>query len=251
MIGGYILAALSGLALSVPVNLLADVLPRRSASLAHELGDAPSEETEPEARPLVRYGLVAVVLAVLLAYLWGREGLTPTFGVLAAYTGIFVLIGIIDIEHRLILTSILLPGFVFALLEIVIGGRIRLLDALAGYAIAQMIVMVVYLMGEVFLWFINRGSDPEDQVEEIAFGLGDVSLATLCGFIVGFPRVVPMLILMVLAGGILAFLYLAARTLLGRGYRAFTALPYGPAILIAATLMLLWGPEMARLFGAQ
>ena len=251
MIGGYILAALGGLALSIPVNLLADILPRQSGSLAEDLADVPTSETVSPERPMLRYGFVAALLAVVAAFLWGREGLTLSFGALVVYAALFVLIGIIDVEHRLILTIVILPSFFFALLEIVVSGRIGIINALAGYAIAQIVVLVFYLFGEVYLWMINRRRDPEDRIDEVAFGFGDVSLATVCGFIVGFPRVVPMLMLMVLTGAALAILYVIVRTLLGSKYTAHTALPYGPAILIAATLMLVWGPEMARLFGAQ
>ena len=251
MIVGYILAALGGLVLSAPVNLLADVLPRRSSSLEPDVADMPPDGAGPEGRPVRRYIAVAVLLGILVAYLWGREGLSPRFGVLVLYMAVFTLIGIIDIEHRLILTSVILPGFAISFLEVVLAGRLHLLDALTGYAIAQIVVLTFYLFGEVYLRFINRGRPADERVEEVAFGFGDVSLATLCGFIVGFPRVVPMLILMVLTGAALALLYLAGRAILRRGYTAYTALPYGPAILIAATMMLLWGPEMARLFGAQ
>lgn len=251
MLGGYILSALGGILLSVPLNLLADYLPRRSGSALDDLADVPGLDESDASRPIVRYVVVALLMAASVAYLWSREGLTPSFGILTFYMAVFALVGIIDVEHRLILSIVVLPAFAFAILEVLLGTRIAALSGFAGYAIAQIVVMAFYLFGEVYLWFINRGKPPEERVEEVAFGFGDVSLATFCGFVVGFPSVIPMLVLMVLSGAAFAILYVIIRALTRHDYQAHTALPYGPAILVAATLMLLWGPSVARLMGAQ
>jgi len=251
MIAGYILAALGGVVLSIPLNLLADYLPRRSGSALDDLADVPGVDEVDASRPVMRYVIVALLMAVVVAYLWGREGLTPSFGVFAFYVAVFVLVGIIDIEHKLILSVVILPAFAFAILEVLLGRRIGGINGFAGYGIAQIVVMAFYLFGEIYLWFINRGKTPEDRVDEVAFGFGDVSLATFCGFVVGYPSVIPMLVLMVLAGAAFAILYVMVRALTRHDYEAHTALPYGPAILVAATVMLLWGPHVARMLGAQ
>jgi prepilin signal peptidase PulO-like enzyme (type II secretory pathway) len=156
---------------------------------------------------------------------------------------VLMLISVIDIEHRLILSIVLLPAFLIAFLEIVITRRITIPDALVGYAVAQIVVMLYYLMGILYLRIVNaRRKDP---VSEIAFGFGDVSLATFCGLIVGYPRVVYMLILMALVGGLMAFSYLIVRLVIVRRYEAHMAFAYGPAITIAAAIMLLWGDQVA------
>ena len=84
-------------------------------------------------------------------------------------------------------------------------------------------------------------------VTEVAFGFGDVTLATFCGLVVGFPGVTLMLVLMVLLGALFALLYIVSRGLFARGYRAHTPLPYGPSIILAAVIMLLWGADVIRL----
>jgi prepilin signal peptidase PulO-like enzyme (type II secretory pathway) len=138
---------------------------------------------------------------------------------------------------------VLLPTFLIAFLEILVTHRISLADALVGYAVAQIIVMLYFLMGGLYLRIINaRRKDP---VSEIAFGFGDVSLATFCGLIVGYPHVVYMLVLMALLGGIMALGYLVIRLVIVRRYEAHMAFPYGPAITIAAAMMLLWGDQIA------
>ena len=49
---------------------------------------------------------------------------------------------------------------------------------------------------------------------------------------------------MILLGGAMAFLYILARLLIFRNYKAHAAIPYGPAIILAASLMLLWGDQI-------
>lgn len=254
---GHLLAALGGLVLALPVNYLADWLPvlRTASEDKVTLPDGPpvSEVSEAGASPtrprVVRYAIVELLLAAFCAYLWGQAGLTAHFFILVVYVALFMLIGVIDIEHRLVLNAVMFPAFALAVLEVLISHRQPVLEAFAGYAIAQIVVMGFYLFGAAYLWIVNTlRSRP---INEVAFGFGDVTLATFCGLVVGYPRVVLMLVLMVLLGGLLAVLYVVARMALGRRYHVHMALPYGPAILVAATLMLVWGEAMARLFGAD
>ncbi len=242
MLLGSAFSLFGGLALGALVNLLADRLPPRAETSAR----APTPLGIPH---LLRVVLVETLLAGAAIYLWLREGVTLLAAVDLLYIALFVLIAVIDIEHRLVLRSVMLPAFAFALLEVLFSGRIRPLDALAGFAISQIVLTAFYLLGEAYLRFINARR--EEPVEEVAFGSGDVTLGTFCGLVVGFPRVVPMLILMVFLGAALALLFLVVRLILLRRYEAHIPMPYGPAILLAAALLLLWGPAVARLFGAH
>ena len=230
-------------------NVLAAILPRFSLQ-ADEGGDEDAtqsldEELKTDGSHTVwntkRYIVITMVLIGLSFFV---SKFPP---VIAAAIGfhlvVLMLISVIDIEHRLILSIVLLPSFLIAFLEIVITRRITIADALVGYAVAQIVVMLYYLMGILYLRIVNaRRKDP---VSEIAFGFGDVSLATFCGLIVGYPRVIYMLILMALVGGIMAFGYLIIRLVIVKRYEAHMAFAYGPAITIAAAIMLLWGDRVA------
>jgi leader peptidase (prepilin peptidase)/N-methyltransferase len=255
---GYILAALIGLILGGCIGLLADWLPKLNRDLR---GDSQAQEAElPTGSESLkdrwyqrfiqpRYMAVELVMAIACLYLWHREGLTPMLGILAFYVALFVLITVIDIEHRLVLDVVMLPAFVIALLEVVLSNRLSLQNALVGFAVGQIVVMGFYVLGIIYLWIINAGR--KEQVREVAFGFGDVTLATFCGLVVGYPRVVVMLVLMVVLGGLIALLYLLYRAIIVRDYKAHTPLPYGPSIVLAALVMLLWGREIGRLLGAQ
>jgi prepilin signal peptidase PulO-like enzyme (type II secretory pathway) len=159
------------------------------------------------------------------------------------YLALFVLIAVIDIEHRLVLNVVMIPAFALTFIEMIVTGRISLNDALVGYAVAQIVVMAFYLLGGVYLWIVStRQGKP---LGEVPFGFGDVTLATFCGMVLGFPTVLPMLMLMVLLGAAIAILYLVVRALTVRRVEAHMVIPYGPAIVLAAAILLLWQNEVA------
>lgn len=239
---GLILSALAGLALGALVNWLAGVLPAmRTTAAVGETEETPSPPAA-QKRPLVRVIVVEIILALFGAYLWGRYGGTAEFGVLLFYTALFTLIAVIDIEHRLVLNVVMFPAFVVALLEVIISPRITAMQGLSGYAVAQIVVMGFFLLGQVYLWIINARRDR--PVTEVAFGFGDVTLATFCGLVVGYPDVFAMLVLTVLAGGLSALIYIVSRMLPSREYRAHTPLPYGPSIIVSAVVLLLWSDQI-------
>jgi prepilin signal peptidase PulO-like enzyme (type II secretory pathway) len=257
---GYLLAAVGGLALGLLVNWLAGWLPQYAVSPDQPDGEDPADDSEPgipsgdqsESRwwgPPLRAILVELFLAAMTVYLWQREGATLLFAIFLFYTAIFTLIAVIDIETRLVLNVLMLPAFVIALIEVFVGGRFaNSREPFAGYAIAQIVVLGIYLLGQVYLGLVNRRA--VTPVDEVAFGFGDVTLATYCGLVVGYPRVIFMLILMILLGAFFAILYVLISPFVKREVRSHMAMPYGPAIVAAALLFLLWGEPIARLMGA-
>lgn len=238
---GLILAALGGLVLGAVVNWLATILPAMRTTPPAEDEEAPPPPPV-QKRPLVRIIIVEIVLALSGAYLWWRYGGSAEFGIMLFYMTLFALIAVIDIEHRLVLNVVMFPAFVIALLEVIISPRIDAMQGLSGYAVAQIVVMGFFLLGQVYLWIINARRD--QPVTEVAFGFGDVTLATFCGLVVGYPDVFAMLLLMVLAGGLSSLIYFVSRLLPSREYRAHTPLPYGPSIIVAAIVVLLTGSEI-------
>jgi leader peptidase (prepilin peptidase)/N-methyltransferase len=250
---GYVLSALGGLVLGGAVNLLADWLPqfRREPEAEGQESDAPVETGEEEVageKPprsrLVRYVAVEIVMLAAGAYLWHREGLSPMFGVLLFYVALFLLIAVIDIEHLLVLGVVVGPAVVVVVIEVLLGGRIRLRDALAGYAFGELVVTGIYYLARGYLRLINRNR--EDAITEPPFGGGDVMLAAFCGLVVGFPDIFFLLILMILFGGALAIIFLIIRLIVSRRYKAHMPMPYAPAIALAAITMLLWGEQVSR-----
>ncbi len=243
-------------ALSVVVALIiGSLINWISTTMGHRIeaeraADGQADE-ERSPRPLrnVTVRLIAVyVLSIVSAgYIVLSEPVLFQAIVLYFYSSSFILIAVIDIEHHLIVNEVMLPVFAVALLETLINVRIDFSQGLMGYAVGQIIVMTFYLLGAVYLWIINMGR-AENPVTEVPFGFGDVTLATYCGLVVGFPGIIPMLVLMILIGALVAFLYIVV-TMVFRNFKAHTALPYGPSVVMAAAIMLLWGDAVAAMMG--
>ena len=259
-----IVAALLGLVLGSLANLLADDLPRRVRPTAPHC--AHCEHTR---RPIAWSGLTAylfkgrrchncgqplsrrhlileVALAVAFVYLWNRYGLVLDLLFIGLYVWIAALVTVTDLEHRLILNVVMGPAILLALIEAALTPRLPFLTALKGGGIGFGFVFGIYLFGELFRQIAARARG--QSIDEIAFGYGDVTLATFAGLVVGsgFGGVSLMLLLMIFIGGAVALLYLVYR-LIRRNYDLFTAIPYGPNIIVSMLAVLLWRSEIIEL----
>lgn len=158
------------------------------------------------------------------------------------YMAIFSLITVIDIEHKLILFVVIIPSLLVALADAAfLTYQPALTDALIGAAFGFGVFFILYNGGFLFTYIMGilRGQ----RITEVAFGYGDVMLATLSGAILGWRALIFAMFITVFLGAFGAFLYLASRALLGGRYSAFTALPYGPYIIAGTTIMLLFSSE--------
>jgi prepilin signal peptidase PulO-like enzyme (type II secretory pathway) len=156
---------------------------------------------------------------------------------------IFLLMLIIDLEHRLVLHMVSLPAAcavaAIGFLDPQQGLQRTLIGGAAGFGA----VLVMYLIGGLFskIVAVRRGGQPD----EIALGFGDVTLSTVIGLSVGYPGVLVALFLGVLAAGEFSLIYLLSMVL-GRKYVAFTAIPYGPFLVLGASLVYFGGGDLVR-----
>ena len=138
-----------------------------------------------------------------------------------------------DLMARRVPNTIVLPSIAGMLvLGSLLGPAVPALVAsrwwvsLAGAALG-------FLVLRAFVWL------GETLFGEGAMGGGDVTLSTYAGAALGFPLIVPALLIAVLLGGVGALAVLVAR----KG-NLRTAIPYGPYIILGATLTMLWGPAI-------
>jgi leader peptidase (prepilin peptidase)/N-methyltransferase len=142
-------------------------------------------------------------------------------------------VAVIDIEHRLVLHPISLVG---ALIGLVVGYRLHgLVMTLVGGAAGFVIMLALYYLGELFSRLLGRLRG--QPVNEVALGFGDVNLAGILGLVMGWPGITACLFVAILIGGLISGLYLVIM-MLTRTYRAFTALPYAPFLLLSAVFLL-------------
>jgi leader peptidase (prepilin peptidase)/N-methyltransferase len=178
----------------------------------------------------LRHPLVEIGLAVAYGYLWIVLAPSIKLVLYLAYSTIFALILITDLEHRLILNVVMYPAILLAIVAGFLTPDMTWWSALAGGAIAFVFFLGAALVGNAFF-----GSG--------ALGGGDVKLAAFVGLITGFPLVIEALVLTLLIGAGISLILLVVRV---RGLRDY--IPYGPFLIASAILTLLWGYPIARWF---
>jgi leader peptidase (prepilin peptidase)/N-methyltransferase len=189
--------------------------------------------------PLVEVGLGLAYAALVIGYPHERN-LLAWF----VYMAILLLITVIDMEHRLILFVVIVPSCAFALLVGAISpeqGR-SFVEYLIGGAAGFVLFFLMFLGGGLFTAAVQR--------DEVAFGFGDVMLATLSGFILGWRAFIFAGLITVFVGAFGSLLYMFGRTLVRRRYRWFTPLPYGPYIVLGTLIMLLFREQVQQFLRA-
>jgi leader peptidase (prepilin peptidase)/N-methyltransferase len=160
---------------------------------------------------------------------------------------IMVLVTVVDIEHKLILFSVMIPAYVVAVLDAIITPAQRepnLTAALIAGAVGFGVYYILYLGGILYVYVANQQGR---NINTVAFGFGDVMLATFSGLILGPGALIFAMFITVFAGAAGAVIYLISRRLSADGYSPFTALPYGPYIVLGTFLMLFFGSQMRYL----
>ena len=250
MIFGLVIPLIVGWLSGWIVNYLADVLPRTrrlSAPVCAQCGHPYSLPAYLTFRPCSNCGRSRgfrpwVVQAAMLAvsvYTWFRpHRMGYALGVvLLTY---FLLVIVIDLEHRLILHPTSIIG---ALLALGIGlwqqgPAITLKGGLGGLAI----MLALYYLGVLFSKFRARRMRAAglEADEEEALGAGDVILAGILGLVLGWPMIWFGLLLGILLGGVVGILLFVS--MLVRGHYGRQALmvfmPYGPYFILSAFFIL-------------
>jgi prepilin signal peptidase PulO-like enzyme (type II secretory pathway) len=261
MVFSLIIVGLLGLKTGSVINALSDDLPQRSRLRRPHYPDGTP-------RPIIawsgvlafltgnrvsltgsrlswRYPLAELATAALMILTLTVTAGDPEVGRLQLvfylfYMALFVLITVIDIEHRLILFVVVIPSAVIALGDAIITPiqhKPDLPTALIGGVLGFGVFFVLYLGGIVFSVVIAKIQGYE--LPEVAFGYGDVMLSTLCGLILGWQPMIVAMFITVFLGALGATIYLVIRAISGK-YSMFTPLPYGPYIVLGTLILLLF-----------
>jgi len=226
---------LAGFVGGLLVNYLADVLPRTrrlSAPIWWPISRNLIFSYLSKARVLVVF-LFSLVVAIVVF-----QSPPPNFSIIlfACILAYFLLVTIIDIEHRAVLHPVSLAG------ALLLGGigiwRHGLISTLIGGLAGFAILLAFYFVGDWLgrLMAKRRG----EKWQDTALGFGDVNLAGVIGLLLGWPGVVAALFGGMLAAGLLSAAYLLWM-MVGRRYTAFTSIPYAPFLCFGAVLMFSMG----------
>lgn len=181
----------------------------------------------------LRAWIVQVFFSTVTALIWVFPSARLGFWIELVLLIYFGVVTVIDLEHRLILHPTSLAGAVIAAAIGVWrhGWLNTLLGGLAGFGI----MLALFYLGFLFVKWLSKLRGRE--IEEDALGFGDVMLSGVLGLLLGWPGIAAGLVIAVLLGGLGGIVTLAIM-LIRRKYQAFTAIPYGPFLILAAAVLL-------------
>lgn len=175
-------------------------------------------EPIPPRVPLVE--LATGVVFAMLSLVYGVSLLTVMSII---YAGMLIPLFVIDLEQGILPDKIVFPGMAVALgFSFLWPGR-GPVNALIGGGVGLALLLVPYVLS-------RQG-----------MGLGDVKLALFLGLATGFPSVLVALLLAILSGGLAAI----GLVVVGKKRRK-DAMPFGPYLVTAGLIALLWGEPILR-----
>ncbi|MFO3797206.1 MAG: prepilin peptidase [Anaerolineales bacterium] len=142
----------------------------------------------------------------------------------------FLLVAMMDIEHRVILHPVSIAGAILA-----VTGGVQMhgwLSTILGGVIGGSLMAIFYLAGLYYGRWVAKRQNLE-QAEE-GLGFGDVTLSFILGLALGASSILAGLTLGIFLAGIFSLGYL----LLTRQSANQATIPYAPFLLIGAALLL-------------
>jgi len=164
-------------------------------------------------------------------YMVWHHGSAIELAIAAFYCSLFIVLLVIDLEHRFILDKIVYPAMGVALLISILFSipdflpQVGIVPGIVQAAIGGGIGLVLFFL----VVLVSRGG----------MGWGDVKMAALIGLVTGFPLIFVALLLAVIAGGLVAGFLLALKI-----KRRREAIPFGPFLSLATIVTLLWGSNI-------
>lgn len=205
----------------------------------------------PPHRITIRHPLVEIFTPLFFGFVAVNWSGDPRIPVWFLYLTILILISVIDIEHYIIITPVIVVSSVLAVAIAFLfpENGVETEEYLIGGGVGLAIFLIMYWGGMLFSSLVNAARG--QKLEEVAFGFGDVMLATLCGLMIGWAALIFALLITVFIGALGALLYLIGRQFTSDKYALFTPLPYGPYIVIGTIIMMLWREDVRRLLGGD
>jgi len=165
---------------------------------------------------------------LLFAFTYWQYGLSVDFAVTVFYCCVFIVIGVIDLEHQLILNRIVYPVTAAAL----IISIFLLPSGITGSSLPWPEIVNGIMGGTIgFVLFLIP-----ILIYPVGIGWGDVKAAALIGVVTGFPLVFVTIVIGVVLGGLVAGLLLLLKV-----KNRKEAIPFGPFLSLATIITLFWG----------
>jgi len=174
----------------------------------------------------VRYPLVELMTGFLFAGLFRKFGLSSETFVFLILGLLLIVISFIDIDYRLILNKITLPGIVLGAILTLSFRVLSYKQVLMGFAIGGGGLLMIALLGALLF-------------RKESMGMGDIKLAAMVGVFLGVKGVAFTL----LFAFFVAALFSIGAMALKKANRK-SQIPFGPFIAVASVVYLFWGEQM-------
>jgi len=179
---------------------------------------------------------VEVGSGLLFAFLFWHHGMTIDFVVIALYCCIFIVVMVIDLEHKLILNRVVYPAAVAALIILAVASLLPGLGLFRDFVfLPKPEILSGIIGGAVGFAFLLIPA----VIYSKGMGFGDVKMAGLIGLVTGFPLVAVALILGIVLGGLVA-----VALLLSKKKQRKEAIAFGPFLAVSTIVTMLWGSEI-------
>lgn len=236
-----ILAVIIGLVVGFLINYFSDVLPvfRRITRPLCGVCKQPYSvkdylisfkcstcENRASARTIIVLLAAVICCVLLLSFPFSDFGFWGALPILV-FLGVIM---VIDIEHRVVL----FPTSIFGVILFLVYGMILrgVLWTLAGGLAGFFIMLSFYFLGIVFTKIVGKLRHRE--IDEIAFGFGDVCVGTFLGLLTGWPAIVGAIMIAFIAFTAFSFILLSVLILTGK-YHAFShAQPFTVFLILGA-----------------
>jgi leader peptidase (prepilin peptidase)/N-methyltransferase len=178
----------------------------------------------------IRVILVELGTGILTAYLYIHYGLVWMLPVAIIYCATLIAVAIIDLIHSLIFPVIIFP---IAILAMIVNFFVpdlfsvhNLVFGFIGAASGSIFLLAALVLSKLIL-------------KREGMGLGDVYMAVMMGFMVGWPNIIVALFGGILLGGISAILLLVFKKKTRK-----EEIPFGDFLAIGTIVAMLWGSDI-------
>lgn len=168
-----------------------------------------------------QYPLVEVATGIVLLVLYIRFGLTLEFFLYSLYSIFLIIIFVYDLLYYLVLDSVSIPAIVIGFI-----GSLMLGFPLTDILIGGIIGLTFFL----FQFVISKGK---------WIGGGDLRLGLMCGFMVGWPKIIPLLVITYVSGAIISVSLLASKK-----KKWSDSVPLGIFLTVATLIVLMFGDQI-------
>jgi leader peptidase (prepilin peptidase)/N-methyltransferase len=191
-------------------------------------------------RRSLRTLIVQAVMTAAAVLIWIFPGQTLPFPLAFLLLVYLAVVLVIDLEHRLILHPVSIAGAVLGLgAGIFLRGQhsipYGITSTLLGGATGFGAMLVFYFGGLLYTKYMSKKRGL--AADEVALGFGDVNLSGILGLLLGWRAVFACLFFAILAGGLVSLVIILGM-LAAKKYKAFTAIPYAPFLILSAIYFL-------------